>query len=126
VEAPRAPAKRLTIEEARHLLEERQIPAAEHAFTQLLGSAADRGPASTGLARCAFERGDYAEAIRRAERAVKSGGGAQAHLVLGDAYFKVLKFDFAVREYREVLKVQPGSSEAKQHLEAAQRRASGG
>ena len=120
--APPAPSLR----DGLRLLSNHQLDDAERLFHKLAGSPGDRGGASTGLARISFERGNYAEAVRRGKSAVQSGGGVPAHLVLGNAYLRVGRYDDAAEEYRAVLKVQPDHREARQNLEAAQRRAGGG
>ncbi|MSP61415.1 MAG: serine/threonine protein kinase [Myxococcales bacterium] len=81
--------------------------------------------AQSGLARAAYERGHYVDAVRLGERAVQQGGGPAAHLILGDAYFKLLRYSEAAREYRAILEGQPGSVEAQRRLEAAERKARG-
>ena len=74
----------------------------------------------------AFERGSYAEAIRRSQSALRQGAGWPARLLLGDAHAKVRDYEAAARDYREVLRAQPGHVEAQKRLELAERKASGG
>jgi len=73
----------------------------------------------------AFQRGQYPEAVRLAQRAVESSGGVAAKMVLGNSYFKLGKYDEAIAEYRAVLQADAGHREARANLAAAEKRKGG-
>jgi tetratricopeptide (TPR) repeat protein len=118
-EAQRARAKQ-ALAQARTLLEAGRFAEAQATFQQVEESGFLRGPAVTGEAQVAFQQGNYAEAVQIGRRAVEAGGGVPAQMVLGNSYFKLKKFDDAIGEYREVLRVDAGHAEAKYNLAAAE------
>lgn len=79
---------------------------AETAFSQAVRADPLDGAAVGGMAQVAFERARYVEALdfaRRATRlAPKAAGG---HLVLGDAYFRLLRFSEALNAYQTAEKL---------------------
>ena len=55
-----------------------------------------------GLSDLAFERGNHGRAVSYAEKAVRiSGKNARYRIKLGDAYFKVVRYKDARRQYQE-------------------------
>ena len=90
--------------------------------------ASGEGKRALGEARAAFERDDFSRAILEGRAALAAGEGG-AHAVLGAAYFKVGRFEDAVREYGEALRLEPGNSALARRVEiarmAASRRAEG-
>jgi len=75
------------------------------AFEKLLAGRQFRGAASAGLAKIAFQEKDYKTAVERAKDSARMGGGAEARVLLGDAYFKLEKFDEAKKAYTEARKI---------------------
>jgi serine/threonine protein kinase len=112
---------RQKLQAARAALASRHFPEAEALFNELV-AASDKGAGYTGLGEVAFERGNLEEAVRWGKRAVDAGGGVPARMVLGNAYFKLKKYDDAIAEYRNVLRVDAGHAEAQANLAAAQAR----
>jgi Flp pilus assembly protein TadD len=90
--------------------------------------ASGEGKRALGEARAAFERDDFSRAILEGRAALAAGEGG-AHAVLGAAYFKVGRFEDAVREYGEALRLEPGNSALARRVQiarmAASRRAEG-
>jgi serine/threonine protein kinase len=113
-------AVKKTLAEARAALADKRYSQAEALFTQAQATAP--GPALTGLAEVAFAKGSWADAVRTARRAVDAGGGIPAHLVLGDSYARLKKWDDAAAEYRDILKTHPSHAEAQRRLAAAERK----
>ncbi len=124
-DALRAEAKR-ALAEARDAFSSGRYGQADSLFNKAQATGYERGPALTGLGEVAFQRGNYPEAVRLGRRAVEAGGGVAAKMVLGNSYFKLKKFDEAIDEYREVLKLDSSHPEARDNLAAAERKRSGG
>ena len=119
------------LEAKRKLLEARQAMAAgqyahaEALFNQVRGMKLEMGAVTTGLAEVAFQRQNYEEAARIGKRATDAGGGWPAHMVLGNALFKLGRYDDAIAQYQSVLKLDHGNSEAKSNMKAAMARKGG-
>jgi serine/threonine protein kinase len=130
--APAAPNPAMAIAEAKRLLAQargamvaERYAEAEDLYNRVRVTGLERGPALTGLAEVAFQRGSYPEAVRMAHRAVDAGGGVAAKMVLGNSYFKLGKYDEAIAEYRDVLRSDAQHAEAKANLAAAEKRKGG-
>jgi len=119
-----AEAKRMLGKAHEAVIDERYAEA-EDIYNHVRATGLERGPALTGLAQVAFQRGQYPEAVRLAERAVESSGGVEAKMVLGNSYFKLGKYDDAIAQYRSVLQADAGHREARANLAAAEKRKGG-
>ena len=76
-----------------------------------------------GLARDAFNARDWARALEEGKRAVTAGGGAEAHAVLGNTYFKMGRFAEAEREYSKAIAIEPANKLLRERLSIAHVRA---
>jgi tetratricopeptide (TPR) repeat protein len=123
--APEREEARRTLGEARAALTAGRYAQAENLFGRVRATGAERAAALTGLAEVAFQRASYADAARVGRGAVIAGGGVAAKLVLGNAYFKLGRYDEAIAEYQDILKVDHGHAEARANLAAAQKRKGG-
>jgi serine/threonine protein kinase len=85
--------------------------------------ASGEGKKALADARAAFERDDFSRAILAGRAALAAGEGG-AHAILGAAYFKVGRFEDAVREYGEALRLEPGNPALAKRVEIARRAAS--
>ena len=85
--------------------------------------ASSEGKKALYEARAAFERDDFSRAILQGRAALAAGEGG-AHAILGAAYFKIGRFDEAVREYGEALRLEPGNPALAKRVEIARRAAS--
>jgi Flp pilus assembly protein TadD len=113
---------RKLLQDARDFLRAQRFDEAQAAFEQLVHSGKNRGPALVGLAKIAFQKHDYQEAVNRAREGARAGGGAEARVVLGDAYFRLEKFSEARKAYEEALKLDADNRTARQNLDLIQRR----
>ncbi|MGB8294365.1 MAG: tetratricopeptide repeat protein, partial [Polyangia bacterium] len=82
----------------------------------------NRGAALVGLAKIAFQKHDYQEAVDRAREGARARGGAEARVVLGDAYFRLERYPEARQAYEDALKLDPDNRTARQNLNLVQRR----
>jgi tetratricopeptide (TPR) repeat protein len=127
--APRPVSGALTLAESRTLLQEarnflsaQRFDDARAVFERLVQSGKNRGPALVGLAKIAFQKQSYQEAVERAQAATKAGGGVEARVLLGDAYFRLEKFAEARKAYEAALKLDPENRTARQNLDLVERR----
>jgi serine/threonine protein kinase len=130
--APPPPSPALALAEARRTLQRahelglaERYAEAEELYNRVRATGLERGGALTGLAEVAFQQQHFPEAVRLGQRAVEAGGGIAAHMVLGNSYFKLGKYDDAINQYRDVLRVDGGHAEARANLAAAERRKGG-
>jgi Flp pilus assembly protein TadD len=75
------------------------------------------------LARDAFNARDWARALEEGKRAVTAGGGAEAHAVVGNTYFKMGRFAEAEPEYAKAVALDPGSTLLRDRLSISHVRA---
>jgi serine/threonine protein kinase len=104
------------LREAQQLLHAQRYDDARAAFERLIAAKQSKGAASAGLAKIAFQEKNYKLAVERAKDSARSGGGAEARVLLGDAYFKLEKFEEAKKAYSEALKLDPNNRVAGQGL----------
>jgi tetratricopeptide (TPR) repeat protein len=101
----------------------RTPPAAEPAVA--LMPATLPGPNGAKLleeGQAAFNKGSYAEAMRRAHEALNAGGApVGAHVLLGDVYYHTERYAEALREYQAALKLDPENPIANRGRELASR-----
>jgi tetratricopeptide (TPR) repeat protein len=108
---PAVPAARLAAGSATELPADRPRP---HSSAE--------GRKALDEARAAFGRDDFSRAIQLGRAALAAGEGG-AHTILGAAYFKLGRFDDAVREYSEALRLEPGNPALAKRVEIARRAA---
>jgi serine/threonine protein kinase len=105
-----------SLHQAQQLLHAQRYGEARDAFEKLLAVKQAKGAASAGLAKIAFQEGDYKQTVERAKESARVGGGVEARVLLGDAYFKLEKFEEAGKAYNEALKLDPNNRAAGQGL----------
>ena len=93
-------------------------------FARLTKVRVTRGRALVALAEIAFQEKNYAETIRSAKMATSERGGvaARAHVLLGDAHFRLNDYPAAVTAYEQALRLEPGNPSAKSGLALANKR----
>lgn len=104
------------LQAAQQLLHAQRYDEARAAFGKLMTAKPARGAAAAGLAKVAFQEKKYKEAVDRAKESARFGGGAEARVLLGDAYFKLERFDEAKKAYSDALKLDPNNRVAGQGL----------
>jgi serine/threonine protein kinase len=116
--AGRIPTKQVEedLRAAQQLLHAQRYEEARGAFGRLLGNKQSRGAAAAGLGQIAFQEKRYKEAVERAKESARFGGGSEARVLLGDAYFKLERFDEAKKAYVDALKLDPNNRVAGQGL----------
>jgi serine/threonine-protein kinase len=73
--------------------------------------------------RAAFAKGNFPDAVHLGRAALTSGDAVGAHLLLGDAFYKMDRFRDAIAQYDAVLKSAPANPQALRGRELALRRA---
>ena len=116
--APVADGKHM-LEDADRLLHAERFAEAQALFEKLTKSKKERRAAFLGLAEIAFQEKNYVEAVQSAERAVDRGAGVKAHVLLGDAHFRLNHYQAAATAYEQALKVDPSNASAKSGLALA-------
>jgi serine/threonine protein kinase/tetratricopeptide (TPR) repeat protein len=118
-EAPRDPAASRTAAEAgTSAMARGRLAEAEVAFTKAVRADAQNAVAVGGLAEVAFERARYSDAMDFARRAARLAPKSPKYFVLaGDAYFKLLRYDDALRSYEKARALVPQDDEVKSRLE---------
>jgi len=101
---------------AQQLLHAQRYDEARTAFGRLLASKRSKGTAAAGLAKIAFQEMRYKEAVDLAKESARFGGGAEARVLLGDAYFKLERYGEAKKAYTDALRLDPNNSVAGQGL----------
>ncbi len=97
---------------------------AEQAFHRALARDGSNVTALAGLAEIHFERGAYAKSLSYAKKAANAAPKrASIRMLLGDAYFKLHRYDDARREYESAKKL--GAPEAAKALERIANRVGG-
>ncbi|MDX2021857.1 MAG: serine/threonine-protein kinase [Deltaproteobacteria bacterium] len=117
-----AAAGRDFLGEGQRLLNAQKYDDAKAAFEKAMRSKPLKGRALLGMGQVAFQKQDYAEAVRRAKQGASSGAGVSAHVLLGDAYFKLKDFPSAKKAYSDALKLDPNNKAARSNLESTERR----
>jgi tetratricopeptide (TPR) repeat protein/tRNA A-37 threonylcarbamoyl transferase component Bud32 len=90
---------------------------AQHAFDRAVRADANNPDAVSGLAEVAFESARYTEALDYGRRAVRlQPRMARHHIVVGDAYFKLLRYDDAQAAYKRAQALTPNDEGIKARL----------
>ena len=78
------------------------------------------------IARQAFNARDWPRALSEGKNAVAAGGGAEAHALLGNTYFKMGRFSDAEQAYAKAVALEPGNALLQDRLRIARVRAQEG
>jgi tetratricopeptide (TPR) repeat protein len=110
------------LQEGESALRSGRLDQAAKSLKEALGAGAHKGKTLTALAKVAFERGNFDEAIDYGERAGRNGGGTRAGIIVANSYFRKNQPERAISEYRKILAAEPGNVEAQRNMAAAQRK----
>lgn len=66
-------------------------------------------PDHLSLAREAFNARDWVHALDEGKRAVAAGGGAEAHAIVGNTYYKMGRFVEAEQAYTKAVAIEPSN-----------------
>jgi tetratricopeptide (TPR) repeat protein len=90
---------------------------AQAAFDRAVRADSTNPDAVTGLAQVAFESARYTEALDYGRRAVRlQPKSAAHHVVVGDAYFKLLRYDEALSSYTRAQTLAPNDEGIKTRI----------
>ena len=96
---------------------------ARAAFDRAVRADASNPDAVAGLAEVAFENAHYTEALDYGRRAVRLRPKmSQYHVIVGDAYFKLLRYDDAQGAYQRALALAPSDEGIKARIGRVQAR----
>ncbi|RVU44179.1 tetratricopeptide repeat protein [Lujinxingia sediminis] len=127
-ETPRAePTPRVDAEasyrEGRQAYARGDFDAARAAFERTLSASPDHAGANAGLGQILFDQANMRDAERYQLRAVRARpNNIEYRLQLGTVYFRLERFQDAIRTWEEVLNRDPDNSDAQRFIELAQRR----
>jgi cytochrome c-type biogenesis protein CcmH/NrfG len=71
------------------------------------------------VGRQAFAKGWFPESVRAARASLAGGPSAEAHVLLGDTYFKMERFADALREFEAALALAPDHAHARRGRDLA-------
>jgi tetratricopeptide (TPR) repeat protein len=84
--------------------------------------AMDRGAhaAFAGLAEAAHNRSEFADGVLAARRAIAlAPRSAPYRMLLARAYYKIMRYDEAIQEWRKALELDPENASARANIEMA-------
>ncbi|WP_230467361.1 tetratricopeptide repeat protein [Lujinxingia vulgaris] len=97
--------------------------AARTAFERTLSASPNHAGANAGLGQILFDQANMRDAERYQLRAVQARpDNIEYRLQLGTVYFRLERFQDAIRTWEEVLNRDPNNSDAQRFIELAQRR----
>jgi hypothetical protein len=108
------------LDEAKALARAGEITAARTLYAELADDPRARAKASTALAELEYKEGHYAEAIARADAAMRAGVGAPAFFVRALAELRGDKPADAARDFQKVLAAEPENEDAREGLKRAE------
>jgi tetratricopeptide (TPR) repeat protein len=114
--ASRVTARRL-VSEGKTLLRAGNLAQARERFLAAVRADPGHAPAVTALATVEFEEARYARTVELAKRALSMDRRqVAAQLLVGDAYYKLLRYDDARMAWQRVLELEPGNKRAARRI----------
>ncbi len=99
---------------------------ARNAFQRAVAADPSSHAALAGLAEVAYNESDYTRAVLAAKRALSHAPSSAAYrMLLAKSYYKLLRYDDAIKQWQKVLEVDPKNAAAQKNIEMAERRKGG-
>jgi eukaryotic-like serine/threonine-protein kinase len=115
--ARRAKETKRLVDEGRKLLQSGKAALAQKKFQTALQADPASLAAVLGLAQAALEQSQYSRAIEHSRKAIAlSPKNVQAHMLLGDAAYNLLRHEDARKAWTKVLEIDPKNEKAKRRL----------
>jgi tetratricopeptide (TPR) repeat protein len=100
-----------------------RLAEARAAFERAVAADSGAHAALAGLAEVAYNDSDYTRAVLAAKRAIALAPAASGHrMLLGKAYYKLLRYDDAIKQWKKALDLDPRNTAATKNIEMAQHR----
>lgn len=96
---------------------------ARNAFQRAVAADSTSHAALAGLAEVSYNESDYTRAVLAAKRALASSPSSSPYrMLLAKSYYKLLRYDDAIEQWRKVLELDPKNTAAQKNIEMAERR----
>jgi serine/threonine protein kinase len=96
---------------------------ARTAFERAVTADSASHAALAGLAEVAYNESDYTRAVLAAKRAIVLAPlTAQYRMLLGKSYYKMLRYEDAIKQWEKALELDPANTAAQKNIEMARRR----
>jgi serine/threonine-protein kinase len=96
---------------------------ARNAFSRAVSADPGSHAALAGLAEVAYNESDYTRAVLAAKRALRYAPSSTAYrMLLAKSYYKLLRYDDAIKQWQKVLEIEPKNAAAQKNIEMAERR----
>ena len=98
---------------------------AKATFQRAIDANSNDHVAYAGLAEVAFDKADFQRSVLLAKRAVELAPAAVTYrMILAKAYYKLMRFDDAIAQWKKVLEREPTNELARQNIKIAQAKGS--
>jgi serine/threonine-protein kinase len=96
---------------------------ARNAFQRALAADSTAHAALAGIAEVAYNESDYTRAVLAAKRALQNAPKSTPYrMLLAKSYYKLLRYDDAIKQWQKVLELEPTNAAAQKNIEMAERR----
>ncbi len=100
-----------------------QLAEARTAFERAVTADSRSHAALAGLAEVAYNESDYTRAVLAAKRAIALAPKVAAYrMLLGKSFYKLLRYEDAIKQWRRALELDPTNAAARKNIEMAERR----
>jgi cytochrome c-type biogenesis protein CcmH/NrfG len=96
---------------------------ARNAFQRAVSADPSSHAALAGLAEVAYNESDYTRSVLAAKRAlILQPKSVQYRMLLAKSYYKLLRYDDAIKQWQKVLELDPSNAAAQKNIEMAETR----
>ncbi len=100
-----------------------QLAEARNAFARAVTADSGSHAGLAGLAEVAYNESEYTRAVLAAKRAIALAPKVSAYrMLLGKSFYKLLRYEDAIKQWRKALELDPGNAAAQKNIEMAERR----